>query len=117
MRNGAADRFAFEWGENILIRGGLQPTPDGFRRFATDPEEHVRRLTSHELSQSMSSVGIHTKITYFRAHLFTRPCALAHRIFPGLLHPLARIAYLDWQLFKTLPNGATMVSVGVKTES
>jgi SAM-dependent methyltransferase len=107
-----ANPGSFEWVLNRL-RGGLQRTPDGYGRFATDEPGHLRRLTSRDLRVLLQRAGLVVDRVDFRGQLFA---ALMIRL-PGRLkrllgaRGLTSFGLLDWRLFRRLPNGATMVAV------
>jgi ubiquinone/menaquinone biosynthesis C-methylase UbiE len=111
-----ANKFSLEWFANALT-GRTQMMPDGFRRFGTDPKEHIRRLTSAELNQIAEDAGLTLERIRFRAHLFTWPSYAAHHVLGQLLPFFGEVAYLDWRLFRALPNGATMIGEWVKPKS
>ena len=107
-----ANPGSFEWVLNRL-RGGLQRTPDGYGRFATDEPGHLRRLTSRDLRVLLQRAGLVVDRVDFRGQLFA---ALMIRL-PGRLkrllgaRGLTSFGLLDWRLFRRLPNGATMLAV------
>jgi SAM-dependent methyltransferase len=101
-----------EWIANRL-RGGLQSTPDGYGRFASDEPGHLRRLTSRDLRVLLSRAGLEVERVDFRAQLFTpmmawAPGRVSRRLGPDLM---TKIGLLDWMLLRRLPTGATMVAV------
>jgi SAM-dependent methyltransferase len=111
-----ANRYSVEWFINKW-RGGLQPTPDGYGRFATDEPGHLRRLNDDHLHQLAHESGIRVQRIYHRAHFFT---ALVERRPLKWLQPFSArrtIALLDWHFFKHLPNGATMLAILRRTET
>lgn len=107
-----ANPGSFEWLLN-RIRGGLERTPDGYGRFATDEPGHLRRLTSRDLRVLLQRAGLVVDRVDFRGHFFA---ALMIRL-PGRVARLlgkrgvTRFGLLDWWLFRRLPNGATMLAV------
>ncbi len=107
-----ANRWSLEWTYNRLT-GGLQPSHDGYGRFATDDDGHLRRLTDIHLRDMFGAAGVTIETIYHRAHFFTTLLEI-----PGVsLVPVAlraQLALLDWRLFKHLKNGATMVALGRK---
>jgi len=108
-----ANRFSIEWFYNV-ITGGFQPSHDGYGRFATDEDGHLRRLTDTHIRELFGSHGVEIFKIYHRAHVFTMP--VEHFPFLWLL-PLrlrAEAALLDWRLSKNRSNGATMVALGRK---
>jgi SAM-dependent methyltransferase len=108
-----ANRFSLEWLENWAT-GRIQATSDGYRLFGTDPPEHVRRFTEPELTELLGSVGFQREWVRFRGHLFTQPCYLAHRLIGRFLPAFGQLAYLDWRLFRALPNGSSMIGIWVR---
>jgi len=105
-----ANKFSLEWMKNWLS-DGLQPTHDGYGRFATDEPGHLRRLTSRAMSDLFTSAGADPVIMRFRAHLFT---TLVESPIPTRFLSIstrAKCALLDWHLFRLFPNGATMIAV------
>jgi SAM-dependent methyltransferase len=107
-----ANPGSFEWILNRL-RGGLQATPDGYGRFATDEPGHLRRLTSRDLRVLLSRAGLTVQRVDFRAHLFSALMVRLPRRVSRLIGARMTIVLglLDWRLFKRLPNAATMVVV------
>ena len=107
-----ANPGSLEWLLNRM-RGGLQPTADGYGRFATDEPGHLRRLTSRDLRVLLQRAGLVVDRIDYRAQLFA---ALMMRA-PGRITRLLGsriivwIGLLDWWLFRRLPNAATMVAV------
>jgi SAM-dependent methyltransferase len=111
-----ADRFSLEWILNRLT-GGLQPSADGYGRFASDEPGHLRRLSSSDLTELLARAGLGTERVYHSAHLFTTLAVWPERIRGYQRIPLrlrAAIARLDWHLFRRLSNGATMIAVAAK---
>jgi ubiquinone/menaquinone biosynthesis C-methylase UbiE len=108
-----ANRFSLEWLEN-RVAGRIRRSVDGYRLFGTDPPEHVRRFTEPELTELLGTVGFRREWVRFRGHLFTQPCYLAHRLIKRFLPIFGQLAYLDWRLFRTLPNGSTMLGLWVR---
>jgi len=110
-----ANRYSLEWFQNRL-RGGPEPSHDGFGRFATDEPGHLRRLTDRHLTELFARHGVRIDKIYHRAHGFT---TLAHRLPRRSARPRwerarLQLAMLDWHLFKHLANGATMLALGHK---
>lgn len=118
-----SNRFSLEYFQNYFAKT-LEKTADGFNRFGTDPYEHVRRLTSSNAVNIFSQCGLKMERLRFRAHLFTRMSWLTMNWFknkfpfaykkPWVFRLFAELAYLDWRLFRWLPNGATMIGIGRK---
>jgi SAM-dependent methyltransferase len=109
-----ANRYSLEWTLNRL-RGGLEPSLDGFGRFATDEPGHLRRLSDHQLREIFAPHGVTFPRILHRSHFFTTVAErLDHRIESMPQRWKVRLAMLDWHLLRRLPNGATMVAIGEK---
>lgn len=108
-----ANRFSLEWFENLMA-GGVAGSADGYQKFRTDPPEHVRRFTEKQLSSLLRRARLEREWVRYRGHFFTRPCYLVHRLIGRWLPLLGEVAYLDWRLFRRLPNGATMIGLWIK---
>jgi SAM-dependent methyltransferase len=109
-----ANRWSLEWLINKL-RHGLQPSTDGYGRFATDEPGHLRRLTEADLRALLSASGMRTDRVYHGAHVFTTLAVAPERVRGYQRIPLrirTAIAMLDWHLLRNLANGATMIMVG-----
>jgi hypothetical protein len=93
------------------MAGGLEWTPDGYGRFGTDEPGHLRRLTSRDLRVLLARAAISVDRIDYRAHFFSTLMAQPHatRLPLGLR---VAVGMLDWQLFRRLPNAATMVASG-----
>ena len=107
-----ANRWSLEWAMNRLRRNGLQPSPDGYGRFASDEPGHLRRLESRDLAILLARAGMTVVRLSFRAHFFTTLVGLRRAKLP--LAVRVRIAMLDWRLWRERRNGATMLAVAVK---
>lgn len=109
-----ANKYSFEWFQNRLT-GGLQPSFDGYGRFATDEPAHLRRLNDAHLKSLCSQAGIDIYKIYHRAHLFETlvPKGRTFRLMPKLC---VGLGMLDWHLFKHFSNGATMIALGKKSK-
>jgi SAM-dependent methyltransferase len=108
-----ANRGSLEWAMNRLRRGGLQPSADGYGRFATDEPGHLRRLQSRDLAILLTRAGMTVDRLSFRAHFFTTVIGLRRAKLPLTLR--VRIGMLDWRLWRDRSNGATMLAVAVRT--
>ena len=109
-----ANRYSLEWVINRL-RGGLEPSFDGFGRFATDEPAHLRRLNDIQLRELFAPYGVTFSHILHRSHFFTTLVEYFGRG-PGVVPKSwkVRVAMLDWHLLRMLPNGATMVALGHK---
>lgn len=101
--------------EHIIysLTGQIERTPDGYRRWKAEADIHVRRLKSSEAKTLLESAGFTNVRFRFRSHLFSY---LGTR-FPRRLKGLAeKMMKLDYILFRTMPNGASMLGVAIKKE-
>lgn len=108
-----ANRFSGEWFKTALKRG-FEPSHDGYGRFYVDEPGHLRRLKDRHLRDLFERHGVEIQKIYHRSHLFT-PIVEYHAI--KAIIPIAvraRLALLDWHLFKHLPNGSTLLAIGKK---
>lgn len=106
-----ANPLSLEWTLNRL-RGGLEPTPDGYGRFATDDPSHLRRLRSRDLDVLLSRAGMQVERTYFAAHAFTILMGAVRGIRFSRFRKA--IGMLDWWALRRMPNGATVVTIARK---
>ena len=111
-----ANRYSLEWVIN-RVRGGLEPSFDGFGRFATDEPAHLRRLNDVQLREVFAPYGVAFSRILHRSHFFTTLVERFGRR-PGVLPKSWKVqaAMLDWHLLRMLPNGATIVALGHKAE-
>jgi SAM-dependent methyltransferase len=107
-----ANRYSFEWLAQKMS-GGLQPSHDGFGRFSSDEPGHLRRLNDGHMRTLLGTAGVQAQRFYHRTHFFgsVAEMPLVRRL-PQRVR--AKIAMMDWHLFKHLPNGATMLVVAKK---
>jgi SAM-dependent methyltransferase len=106
-----ANAFSIEHLYGLVTRK-IEPTEEGYRRWAWEDPAHLRRLKSREISLLLKETGF-SRVTFrYRAHLFSFVCssALAQR-FGRLREPLMT---LDYSLFRSWPNGASMIGLAVK---
>jgi ubiquinone/menaquinone biosynthesis C-methylase UbiE len=105
-----ANRYSLEWVKNC-VSGGLQPSRDGYGRFATDEPGHLRRLTSRAMTNLFANAGANAVMLRFRAHLFTTllESPRVKKLLP--ISAREKCALLDWHLFRLLPNGATVIAL------
>ena len=112
-----ANPYSLEWTINRL-RGGLEPSFDGFGRFSNDEPGHLRRLNDAQLRDIFSLHGVTFSRILHRAHFFTTVMERLDRrlgFVPGTWR--VRIAMLDWDLLRMFPNGATMVALDRKRKA
>jgi SAM-dependent methyltransferase len=106
-----ANRGSLEWAINHARRG-LESTPDGYGRFASDEPSHLRRLRARDLAALLTDAGLDVKRVLYSGHLFTTLMGALPGLRPRRLR--AAIGMLDWRLFRRLPNGSTMIVVARK---
>jgi ubiquinone/menaquinone biosynthesis C-methylase UbiE len=111
-----ANRFSCEWVMTALSNG-FESTPDGYGRFRIDEPGHLRRLKDRHVRDLFSSSSIKIESIFHRAHVFTPlvESRLIRRLLPIQLR--ARLALLDWHIFRRLPNGATLLATGRKART
>lgn len=107
-----ANKYSIEWLFNRFT-GGLQPSVDGYGRFATDEPGHLRRLNDKHLKSLFSNSGVDIYKIYHRAHLF-ESISPKGRIYKRIPNVAVAFSMLDWYLFKQFPNGSTMIALGKK---
>jgi|KBSSwiStaDraftv2_1062776.scaffolds.fasta_scaffold371646_2 Methylase involved in ubiquinone/menaquinone biosynthesis len=105
-----ANRYSLEWTYNFLT-GGFKPSLDGYGKFSSEDPEHLRRLKDDDVRALFHEAGAKVDTIYHRAHIFTTIMASMPVIRRLPLDLRTQIAYLDWALFKNLPNGATMIAI------
>ncbi len=109
-----ANAYSLEWFFNRFT-GGLEPSSDGYGRFATDEPGHLRRLTDRHVHSLFEANSVEIFSILHRAHVFTTLVWKFEkflRFLPAKLR--TQLALLDWHLFKHFPNGATMMALGKK---
>ena len=90
-----------------MATGRIEPTPDGFRRWAWEDPAHLRRLRSREIERLLRDSGFRDVRFRFRAHLLSFVCTHVMR---GRMQGLGeRLMELDYLLFRRLPSGASML--------
>lgn len=106
-----ANRFSIEH-VFYSLTGGIERTPDGYRRWKMEAPVHVRRLKTGELKRILISSGFENVDFRFRSHLFSFICTF---YWPRRLRKLGEsLMKLDYRLFRWLPNGASMLGVARK---
>ncbi|MBU1022633.1 methyltransferase domain-containing protein [bacterium] len=96
--------------EHIIyyLTGQIEQLDDGYRRWKSEADVHVRRFKSGEVKSLLYKNGFEDVNFRFRSHLFSY---LGTR-FPGKLKHLAeKMMTLDYRLFRRMPNGASMLGV------
>jgi SAM-dependent methyltransferase len=90
----------------------IEQTDEGFRRWRWEDPTHMRRLKTKELRTILTDIGFYNITFRFRSHLFSFLCT---RICKGGLQEFGeRVMMLDYSLFRTLPNGASMLGCARK---
>jgi 2-polyprenyl-3-methyl-5-hydroxy-6-metoxy-1,4-benzoquinol methylase len=90
----------------------IEQTDEGFRRWRWEDSPHIRRLKTKELRTILTDMGFCNIIFRFRSHLFSFLCT---KLCKGPLQEFGeRIMTLDYSLFRSLPNGASMLGYARK---
>jgi len=117
-----------------LLTGQIEPTAYGSRKWSWEDPTHVRRLKTGEIRFVLESLGFQDTRFRYRAHFFSffatffpgkrlkhlranmRPWRLWSKVIPERLSPefSEALMKLDYSLFRTLPNGASMIGCAVK---
>jgi len=94
------------------LRGQIEKTQEGFRRWKWEDPAHLRRLKSCELESVLMKTGFSNVQFRFRAHLFSFLCSYLTG---------SRISWvaewlmgLDYRWFRRLSNGASMMGIASK---
>lgn len=92
----------------------IDPTTNGSRRWRWEDSGHLRRLKTKEVKQELSEVGLSQIFFRYRAHLFSFLCTYL----PGKAESPIRekIMIWDYNLFRLLPNAASMLGCAVKSK-
>lgn len=107
-----ANRFSIE---HIFsaVTNKIETTEEGYIRWSWEDPTHLRRMKSREVADALKDRGFANIHLRFRAHLFSFICTY----FPfhnGLDKIKYKLMCLDYILFKSLPNGASMIGVAQK---
>ena len=105
-----ANALSAGWLFNALVRG-FERTADGYGRFRTDDASHLRRLRSSELRALLHRAGLAPRAVRFWGHFGTPLADSVRGVRSAPLRIRSRIALLDWQLARRLPNGGAMAMV------
>ncbi|TWU29149.1 class I SAM-dependent methyltransferase [Novipirellula artificiosorum] len=109
------NRFSVEhmWS---MIRGQIESTPEGYRRWTWEDPTHVRRIRTTEAADRVCSIGFESPIFRMRSHLFS--------FLATYTPPMYRFAAFrewlmqgDYSMFRMLPNGASMLAAAKKPQS
>ncbi|WP_442483194.1 class I SAM-dependent methyltransferase [Aeoliella sp. SH292] len=108
-----ANRMSIEHIVGVLT-GKIHTTAEGYRRWSWEDPTHVRRLRTDEIVERLSQTGFVEPRFRFRAHLFSMICTN----FPGSFGRGVRDEMMTWdyQLFRCLPNAASMLGAARTTE-
>lgn len=85
----------------------IEKTAEGYRRWKWEDPSHVRRLKSAEIGALLEQQGFECPQFAFRAHLFSFLCTYIWPFSRSFLKE--RLLGLDYKLFKTFKNGASMI--------
>jgi len=100
-----------------LLSGKIEKTVEGYRRWQWEEKTHVRRLKSREARDIVTRAGFDPVDFRFRAHFFSFICTyILARLSRGRLKSACeKLMFLDYALFRRLPNGASMIGGAVKS--
>ena len=94
------------------ISNQIEKTNEGFRRWKLEDSTHIRRLKSNEVKSKLKKVGFERIGFKFRAHFFSFICST---FFRGFLRKIGeKLMLLDYSLFRSFPNGASMMGCAIK---
>lgn len=101
--------------EHVYARlsGQIEVSSAGGRRWKWEEPTHLRRLKSGELKALLKKTGFIPSRIRFRAHCFSFLCSRPLSRLPNGWKE--RLMDLDYQLFRVLPNGASMIGCAIKT--
>ncbi|MFC1991155.1 class I SAM-dependent methyltransferase [Chloroflexota bacterium] len=95
--------FSFEYLKSVFKKDGIRSSEDGFRSFYFEDVGHLRRLKSGEISAILKNDGMEEVYIFF-------DCP-----FLPIVYIIDILSWLEWVLFKKLPNGSGMFGVFEKT--
>jgi len=90
----------------------IESTGEGFRRWAWEDSDHLRRLKSKEIKNLLTACGFADIKFRFRAHLFSFLCAESR--FRKFIPKKEWCLLLDYTLWRLFSNGASMLGGAVK---
>jgi ubiquinone/menaquinone biosynthesis C-methylase UbiE len=94
------------------ISNQTEKTSEGFSRWKREDPTHIRRLKSHEIKSKLQDIGFEKVRFKFRAHFFSFICST---FFRGFLRKIGeKLMLLDYALFRSFPNGASMIGCAFK---
>ncbi len=106
-----ANSFSIEY-LYYKISNQIEKTNEGFRRWKLEDPTHIRRLKSNEVKSKLKKAGFERIGFRFRAHFFSFICST---FFRGFLRKIGqKLMLLDYFLFRSFPNGASMIGCAYK---
>lgn len=93
----------------------IEKTSEGYRRWKWEDPSHIRRLKTSEIKEIMLNDIKFSKVNFkFRAHFFSFVSTKLMQ--KGLISEgfAIKLMKLDYNLFRNLPNGASMVGYAKK---
>lgn len=103
-----------------VLSRSIDPTDEGYRRLRWEDPTHVRRLRTGEIKRILRRVGFQSVTFRHRAHLFSDfvtyvlPRLRPWRLRSYLQRHEKGLMKLDYDLFRLLPNGASMIGCARK---
>jgi len=90
----------------------IEKTKEGYRRWKWEDSTHIRRLKTAEIKKILSE-NKYDRIGFrMRSHIFSFLCTY---LFRGPLRKIGeKLMFLDYLLFRMLPNGASMIGFARK---
>ena len=91
----------------------IDSTTEGYVRWRWEDPTHLRRLISNEIKKALMNVGFESPDFRFRSHFFSFICTYfpPKRRFKSLR---TRLMKLDYNLFRKISNGASMIGAATK---
>ncbi len=109
-----ANRFSIEHVYSAITRK-IERTKENYRRWTWEDPTHLRRLRSKEIEGLLKKKGFSDVRFRFRSHFFSFVCTYLPTHYAQ--HFRNRLMTLDYSLFRSLPNGASMIGGAMKSLS
>ncbi len=109
-----ANAWSIEWLYSQLTRKVIR-MEDGIN-WNWDEEGHVRRVKTGYIAKRLRKIGFDKVGFRMRSHFFSWTCVQLGKLIPKyrVHRMLEKIMFLDYTLFRRLPNGASMVGFARK---
>jgi len=94
------------------VTRNIQKTDEGYILWKKEDSMHLRRMTSAEMEDELSTAKFCEVGFRFRSHFFSFICT---NTFIGWLVRLSKkLMLLDYSLFRRIPNGASLLGYAIK---